>query len=161
MAKKIFKIEKHEVTDKDFRIFGPEEGDQFITIDYDDVDTEAMDSMAEKIVKILNDHWKDPKYSSKSPDLVEFEKWMVDTFLEISAEHGNSETIDEIEIIGKNPMIVSFSLDGGRAGIHKDNSIEITKGGKVTMELCELIEGGDIEHHLKIAIEKKIKGWER
>lgn len=43
--------------DKEIIVQGP--GDFYLTIDYDDVDHDAVEKAAEKIVRILNEHWRD------------------------------------------------------------------------------------------------------
>lgn len=154
-----FTIEKHTTSDKFFYILGPESDDQFIRIDYDDVDHKEVDLQVEKMVKILNDNWNDKKYSKYAEDYaaLDFEKWLVNKFYELSEEHANSESIDEIEINGKDPMVITFSIDCGRYGLHRNNTIRITKDKKVIINMDGPLEGSGVESGLKEAIEEKIK----
>lgn len=57
MSKEKFEIETHDGSDKSFAILGPELGDTFISIDYDDVNHQDIDAISEVIVEILNKHW--------------------------------------------------------------------------------------------------------
>jgi len=51
----MFTIQPHTTIDKDFVINGPD--DFNMIIDYDDVDHELVDLMANTVVAILNRHW--------------------------------------------------------------------------------------------------------
>lgn len=156
--KKEFNIESYKKYDKDIQVNGP--GDLRLTVDFDDVDQKSVEEKMNKMINILNDHWNDKKYSKHAEDLMilDFEKWFVNKFYEISEEHGNSESIEEIEIVGKDPMIITFSVDCDRRGVHRNNTVRITKDKKVIMNLDEVIEGGDLEVQFKRAIEEKING---
>lgn len=48
-------IEKHTELDKSFRVFGPR--DIMLTIDYDDVDHEAVDLIIRNMVDTLNSYY--------------------------------------------------------------------------------------------------------
>lgn len=50
-----FQIESHDGADKSFAIMGPD-GFNMI-IDYDDVDHELQDRMAQKVTRLLNTFW--------------------------------------------------------------------------------------------------------
>ncbi len=54
MSKRLFRIEPHDSADKEFRINGP---DFDLIMDYDDVDHDFHDKMAENVVYILNEYW--------------------------------------------------------------------------------------------------------
>lgn len=86
------------------------------------------------------------------------EKWFKEKFEVIAEEESNSETIEDLkfEMIGK-ALHISFAVDCGRRGVHRANKISISERGDICMGLAEVIEGGDIEHHLRIAIEERIK----
>lgn len=57
MKKKIWKIEKHSMVDKSFKIYGP--GDFTMIIDFDDVNHKEVNKITRKIVKILNRFWNE------------------------------------------------------------------------------------------------------
>jgi hypothetical protein len=146
------------------KIVGSEIFEMILNVDYDPSNISSKDAAianSEKIVKILNDHWDDKKYSVHAADLelLDFEKWFVKTFEDIAKNQSNSEIIDTIEVSkdkAKN-IIVNFSVNCGRSGIEPYNKITITPKKKVTMQLSEFLEGGDIDGNLKIAIIEKIK----
>ena len=156
---KPFRIEEHKNYDKFFHILGPEEDDILIRINNDDVDEEEVRKISEKIVRILNEHWDDAKFAEREneEELAEFERWLTDTFDEIASDESNGESIHEMEIKGEDPMVIEFSVDAGRAGVHYGNTIRITKDKKVIMNLAEVIDSGSIKGLLKTAIEEKIK----
>jgi hypothetical protein len=54
-----FMIESHDTCDKSFRITGPSthKGGLCLNVDYDDVDYDKVEKEAEKLVRILNEHW--------------------------------------------------------------------------------------------------------
>lgn len=54
--KEYFTISEHTLVDKSFFIDGPNIS---LEVDYDDVDNNTVDITIEKIVKILNDNWKE------------------------------------------------------------------------------------------------------
>jgi hypothetical protein len=54
-------------------------------------------------------------------------------------------------------MVINFTVDCGDRGLHRDNTIKITKDQKVIMDLCGPIEGGDIDGQFRRAIEEKLK----
>lgn len=58
MSNQIWSIEHHTGVDKSFEIIPPARLRRKITlsVDYDDVEHVAVDELAEKIVKILNDN---------------------------------------------------------------------------------------------------------
>ena len=85
-------------------------------------------------------------------------KWFKKTFETISEEHSNSETIENIKIVDKNGgKEITFSVECGCGGIHKDNTITINDRGYISMNLSEIINGGDIDGRLEIAIKEAIK----
>ena len=91
-------------------------------------------------------------------DYINFDKeWLINKFYEISEEWGNGETIEDVEFTmdRDDRIVITFTLECGRYGTHKHNIIKITKGG-INLSLAEIIEGGDIEAELQLAIENKI-----
>lgn len=54
--KKVFKIQKHDGSDKSFAIDGPM--GFYLSVDYDDVDHDTVDQLAIKVVEILNAQWQ-------------------------------------------------------------------------------------------------------
>lgn len=49
----VFRILPHTTADKEFRIVGP----LCLIVDYDDVDHDEQDRLAEKLVEVLNNWW--------------------------------------------------------------------------------------------------------
>jgi hypothetical protein len=160
---KIFSIQEYDNTDKDFEVSGPD--DLRITIDNDDVDHKSVKILSAKMVQILNDHWNDKEYSPHADDLalLDFEKWFVKTFESIAEDHANGESIDSIQVYNKavsmtnGNIVVEFTVDCGRYGLHTGNRVTITHDKKVRMEMSEYLDGGDIDGNLKRAIQEKIK----
>ena len=63
----IVSIEKHTQTDKDFAI---EVGnDLYLRADYDDVDHDSVDAMAECVKRILEEHWNNEMFHSKLTEI--------------------------------------------------------------------------------------------
>jgi hypothetical protein len=94
---------------------------------------------------------------------INFDKeWLINKFHEISEEWGNGESIEDVEfkMDRDDRILITFTLECGRYGTHKHNSIRITKGG-VSLSLAEIIEGGDIEAELEDAIIEKINSNEQ
>jgi hypothetical protein len=51
-----FEIGPHGPSDKHFNIYGPDQ--LLLTVDYDDVDHQAVDALAEAMVAHLNEHFQ-------------------------------------------------------------------------------------------------------
>lgn len=84
-------------------------------------------------------------------------EWFIKTFKTIAEEYGNSEGIEAVTIVTEEgTTVISFSIDCGRYGIHRNNQIVIMQQ-QVRMDLSDIIEGGDLEWHLEKAIEKKLE----
>jgi len=85
------------------------------------------------------------------------EDWFSEMFTEVAEDVSNSEGLEELNIKkGKDSAVITFAINGGRYGLHRNNKITIKKD-RVTMDLCEMVEGGDLEYGLKRKIEEKIK----
>lgn len=89
--------------------------------------------------------------------IINFDKeWLINKFAEISEEWSNSEDIFDVEFLVKPEMIyITFTLDCKRYGIHKGSYIKI-ENGKVSVNLAEILEGGDTEAELEDALVEKI-----
>ena len=86
MAK--FKIKKHSEIDKSFIIDGPLQ----LEVDFDDVNHQDVDAMADVIVKILNDNWNNPVYKhllKQKRREYKFARWNKDT--DLREEYPNFE----------------------------------------------------------------------
>ena len=100
------------------------------------------------------------------------EEWLIEKFNEVSEEESNGEEMEEGIKIEKyynlpsgassasqkfeDGIKIEFSIDCGRRGVHRDNSIHINNKGKVNINLCEMLEGGGIESNLIEKIENYI-----
>lgn len=160
----LFKIEKHTRTDKRFKITGPD--DFKLLVDYDDVDHKEVDKQTKKMVDILNKHW-DGDFSMPlgaampfiSEEDEEFEKWFKDSFDELTEEHRNSEELENFKMEKTGSITkITFDVDCGRAGVHRENYVTIDNKKKaVQIRLSEIIEFCGIEDGLKTALLKKLK----
>lgn len=85
-------------------------------------------------------------------------EWFQNAFFEITEDYSNQETVRKVKIeTTDTTVLIKFSVDCGRRGIHKYNTVEINNRGYIYVDLCEVIEGGDIEHQLEEKIEEFIK----
>jgi hypothetical protein len=88
-------------------------------------------------------------------------KWLTEKFEEISGNCCNGETIENVvilplDLIGVNDGIeISFDVDCGRYGLHRDQSIKINDKGYVKINFFDSpIEGSGVESNLKDEISK-------
>lgn len=85
------------------------------------------------------------------------ENWFTEMFDEVAEDVSNSEGLEDLVIKkSEKETVITFSINGGRYGLHRDNKITIKKD-RVSMDLCEMVEGGDLEYGLKRKIEEKIR----
>lgn len=88
-----------------------------------------------------------------------FISWFHSIFEYVTEEEGNGESIDVLNshIDKDGATIIEFSVDCHRAGIHRGNTIKISKDKIVKVSLVEIIDSGGIPRMLKEEIEKKLK----
>lgn len=83
--------------------------------------------------------------------------WFKQMFKEVAEDVSNSEDVEDIEITSTDKEVkITFSIDCGRYGLHRQNEIKIRKD-RVIMDLAEIVEGGDLEYGLKRKIEEQIR----
>lgn len=101
------------------------------------------------------------KANTEDP-IVIYKEWLADTFVSISENTHNSDTIEDIDIeTNDNIILITFTVDGDRAGKHSSgNQITIEKKvgySEIKVRLCDLLEGGGIEEELEIKIKENIE----
>jgi hypothetical protein len=91
-------------------------------------------------------------------EYLNFDKeWLINKFYEISEYEGNGETIEDVEFKKNGDGVkITFSLNCGRYGTHKNNYIRISREDGVYLSLDEILEGGGVEAELEEAIIEKI-----
>jgi len=139
--KKEFNITSYEKYDKDILVEGPNE--LRVKVDFDDVDRTSVEKDMKKMIKILNDHWNDPKYAENAHDLflLSLEKAFVKIFNKVMEDESNGESIDEIEVKMKGKdIIIEYAVDGDDYGIHRGNTVTIKENGKISYGYTEFME---------------------
>jgi NTP pyrophosphatase (non-canonical NTP hydrolase) len=135
----------------------------------DDVDMQSLiDVSSEKLDVIVKRKWDKPNEHGVYKHIPEetegngilppFDaKWFKETFEEITEEEMNSETAEDIIVcpLTFRELHISFTLNAGRAGIWRGNTIKIV-GTEILCKLNEIIEGTDVESQLIKAIKEKV-----
>lgn len=84
-------------------------------------------------------------------------EWLKNTFHKVSEEEGNSEMIENIKMSNdKDKINITFDVDCGRYGLHRENRVEINDRGYVSVYLSGPLDGSGIETELANKIRYKI-----
>jgi hypothetical protein len=117
------------------------------------------------LVPLIDIHYKNHalkntgkiKQTSKIDLSVVTEEWFKILFNSVTEEEMNSEEAKKVKIeTVKNGLRINFTLDCGRYGSYKNNSVEINDRGNIIIQLYDTPVEGAIEHRLEERITKDI-----
>lgn len=84
---------------------------------------------------------------------------ITELFNEAADDVLNGETVETITVSNdKNKVVFNFSVDCGRSGTHKYNSVIINKRGDIDVTLANIIEGCGIERHIIEKLKEHFEG---
>ncbi len=133
----------------------------------DDVDMQKLiDACSDKLDVCETRVWGEPdekgvyKHIKEVPVSASFinfdKKWFKDIFECITDEESNGETTENLKFnFNDDKVIISFAVNCGDYGVHRDNQVHITSKN-VWVSLCEILEGGGVEDALKKALMEKL-----